>query len=73
MFLFAVTHNFLESGHSHMECDSMHSAFERELCDHLAVHEEFHGWYRALPISTRNIDQLPEPATDDSGDDDGES
>ena len=44
-----------------------------KLCDHLAVHEEFHGWYRALPISTRNIDQLPEPATDDSGDDDGES
>ena len=38
MFLYAVrntqlrviTHNFLESGHSHMECDSMHSAIERE-------------------------------------------
>lgn len=23
-----ITHNFLESGHSHMECDSMHSAIE---------------------------------------------
>ena len=38
MFLYAVqklpiqmiTHNFLESGHSHMECDSMHSAIETE-------------------------------------------
>lgn len=38
MFLYAVqntslqiiTHNFLESGHSHMECDSMHAAIEHE-------------------------------------------
>ena len=38
MFLHAVqqtplqvsTHNFLKSGHSHMECDFMHSAIERE-------------------------------------------
>lgn len=38
MFLYAVqnthlkviTHNFLESGHSHMECDGMHSAIEKE-------------------------------------------
>jgi len=36
MFLFAVnstqlqtiTHNFLESGHSYMECDSKHAAIE---------------------------------------------
>ena len=25
-----ITHNFLESGHSYMECDSMHSAIECE-------------------------------------------
>ena len=25
-----ITHNFLESGHSYMECDSMHSAIETE-------------------------------------------
>ena len=25
-----ITHNFLESGHSHMECDSMHAAIEHE-------------------------------------------
>ena len=25
-----ITHNFLESGHSHMECDSMHAAIENE-------------------------------------------
>ena len=38
MFLYAVqnttlktiTHNFLESGHSYMECDSMHAAIEHE-------------------------------------------
>ena len=26
----AITHNFLESGHSHMECDSRHAAIEAE-------------------------------------------
>ena len=25
-----ITHNFLKSGHSHMECDSMHAAIEHE-------------------------------------------
>ena len=26
----AITHNYLEKGHSHMECDSVHSVIERK-------------------------------------------
>lgn len=41
-----------------------------KLCNHLAIPEEFHNWYRAVPTSSRTKDQQPEPAVEDSGDDD---
>ena len=55
-----ITHNFLESGHSHMECDSMHSAIETEK-KHVHVFS-MHDWVsifrrarRRLPYKVANL------------------
>ena len=56
----AITHNFLESGHSHMECDSMHAAIEAEkkykdvytMLDWISI---FRGARRRHPYKVNNL------------------
>lgn len=37
-----------------------------KLCTKLAIPEEFHGWYNAIPSSKRVTDRTPEPAAEDT-------